>query len=78
MLNDDIEDNDLSDNNNIAPKIISQEEVKRSMETIVDYFNNRRYNEKEVNTVCMFKNFEYDALTSNLVQGTFSFKKINF
>ena len=45
---------DLNDNNNIAPRIVSFEEVRESFETILKFFNNRRFEEKEVIQVKQF------------------------
>ena len=64
---------DLNDNNNIEPITITHEEVKKSLQTIVSFVNNRKYNDNDVQTVNVFNNYMHDLLTNELVQGVLKF-----
>ena len=48
---------EADDTNNIPPKIISFDEVRHSFDTILSFFNNRAFDEKEMREVKNFKNF---------------------
>ena len=75
----DTDENDLTDNNNIAPIIISHDDVKKSLQTITTFIKNRCYDEKDITTVDTFNGFIMNLLTKELVQGQLKFKKkLNF
>ncbi len=53
---------------NIPPKQITFEEVRESIETILNFFNNRKHEEEEVKQVKKFKSFLENFFMSNSVQ----------
>ena len=66
---------DLNDNNNIEPLVITHDEVKKSLQTIISFVNNRKHNENELSTINVFNNYMQRLLSNDLVQGTLNFEQ---
>ena len=58
---------------NIPPEQISFEDVRQSFDTILTFFNNRKYDEDEMKQVTKFKSFLENVFISNRVQMKLSF-----
>ena len=66
---------DINDNNNIEPLVITHDEVKKSLQTIISFVNNRKHNENELSTINIFNNYMQRLLSNDLVQGTLNFEQ---
>ena len=69
---------EIIDINNIPPPTISLKEAMKSMQTLVDFFSSRRYNQHEMESVVNLRDVLSCITLDSTQQSKLPFKKLNF